>query len=121
MCGGIMELVLGEMPNFNEYENKSRTHWSKASRIKRNYTLYVKSEAKKQLKPMDKIRKITFIWKHPNKRRDFDNVEAGQKFIRDGLVSAGIVANDGWKHFPPRTLHKHEVNKDDPGVIVIIK
>lgn len=92
-----------------------------AAKIKDQQTNLVATLAKQQLKPMKVINKITFIWRHKNKRKDFDNVEASQKFVRDGLVKAGIVEGDGWKHFPPRTLHKHEIDPTNPGVLVIIK
>jgi len=84
-------------------------------------TVTVAWMAKAQLKPMDKVESITFIWHHPNKRKDFDNVEFSQKFVRDGLVQAGIIKNDNWTCLPPMTLHKHDVMPDKPGVTVIIE
>ena len=57
-----------------------------------------------------------------NKRKDFDNVEFGVKWIKDGMVQAGVIANDGWAHFPPRTLHEHDVSCCScPGVEVCIE
>lgn len=41
---------------------------------------------------------FTFCWTERNKRRDPDNIAAGgRKLILDGLVTAGVLANDGWE------------------------
>jgi len=116
-----MILNLPELVDLNTYINAERTNRYIAAAIKKNMTHMVAAEAKAQLKPIPQISKITFIWRHRDKRKDFDNVEGSQKFIRDGLVQAKIISNDGWQHFPPRTLHKHEINKHNPGVTVLIK
>lgn len=34
------------------------------------------------------------LWVEENRRRDLDNVAFAKKFIQDGLVKAGILAND---------------------------
>ncbi len=42
---------------------------------------------------------IDWTWLERDKRRDPDNVAAGgRKLILDGLVKAGVLAGDGWKH-----------------------
>ena len=41
--------------------------------------------------------RLTFLWVEPNARRDKDNVAAGKKFVIDGLVTAKVLAADGWK------------------------
>ncbi len=117
-----MQLKLPELTDLNSYIRLERTNRIMAAKAKRDETFLVASECRIQKLPkLDKINKITFVWKHRNKRKDFDNVEFSQKFVRDGMVKAGVVPTDGWKHMPPRTLHKHEVDKDNPGVVVIIK
>lgn len=48
---------------------------------------------------------LRFDWVHLNERHDPDNVEAGQKFVWDGLkgppaqckAGRSVLANDGWK------------------------
>ncbi len=120
--GDTMELVLPELVDLNSYIRAERANRHMAAEMKNDQTELVQWECRRQHLPqLTKITKITFIWRHKNKRKDFDNVEFSQKFIRDGLVKAGIVPNDGWEHFPPRTLHKHEVDSKNPGVTVIIK
>lgn len=117
-----MELKLPELIDLNTYIQAERANRHIAAKMKDDQTELVAWECRRQKLPwLNKIEKITFIWRHKDKRKDFDNVEFSQKFIRDGLVKAGVIPNDGWKHFPPRTLHKHEVVPEDPGVTVIIK
>lgn len=116
-----MEIELPRLPTLNEYINIERGNRFEAAKLKREWTEAVAWNVKAQSVPrLKRITKFTIIWKHENKRKDFDNVEFAQKFIRDGLVMGGVVQNDGWKCFPPRTLHKHEIAKKE-GSLVIIK
>lgn len=41
---------------------------------------------------------LTIVHIEPNRRRDPDNIMAAQKFILDGMVQAGIIEDDGWRH-----------------------
>ena len=41
---------------------------------------------------------LTFEWFEADKRRDPDNFAAAKKFLLDGLVKAGVIQGDGWKH-----------------------
>lgn len=117
-----MELKLPELVDLNTYITAERSNKFRGAKIKREMTVLVAEACMVQKAPkMQHITRFTCIWRHKNRRKDFDNVEFAQKWIRDGMVMAGVIPNDGWKHFPPRTLHKHEVNPDDPGVTVLFK
>lgn len=116
-----MILKLPELTDLNTYINKERSNRYLAAKLKKQQTRLVAWEARRQIGKKIKINKITFIWKHKNRRRDMDNVEFSQKFIWDGLVEAGVIENDNWKNRPTMTKHKHEINKQDPGVVVLIK
>lgn len=116
-----MKLILPELPDLNTYINAERSNRYAAAKIKKEATHLVAWEAKRQLGKKIDINKITFIWNHKNRRKDMDNAEFSQKFIWDGLVEAGIIDNDNWPNRPNRTLHKHKVNKEEPGVVVLIK
>jgi hypothetical protein len=49
--------------------------------------------------PFERSVLLTFDWVEQDKRRDPDNVAAGgRKLILDGLVKAGVLSGDGWKH-----------------------
>ena len=50
-----------------------------------------------KLKPVVGMCAIRFLWYEPNKRRDYDNIRAGAKYLLDGLVDSGIIEDDGWR------------------------
>ena len=62
---------------------------------------------------------LRFRWREKNKRRDPDNFTAGIKFILDGLVTAGILQNDGWDQIEG-FKHLWALDKHTPGVDVEI-
>ena len=109
--------------DLNTYIDLERSHRRKGAEAKKVQTEAVAWEVKRQFKSLrlERINKVTFIWRHKDKRKDLDNVEFSQKFIWDGMVMAHLIPGDGWKHRPPRTLHKHEVDANNPGCTVIIK
>ena len=53
-------------------------------------------------------------------KRDKDNIIAGQKFVLDGLVAAGIIENDGWKQVG-NIFHYFEVDSENPRVEILIE
>ena len=74
-----------------------------------------------RLKPWDKGASgpaaISFIWRERSRRRDFDNIAAGAKFVLDGLVKAGVLGGDGWSHVWS-IEHLFQVDAKRPGVMV---
>lgn len=97
----------------NEIVEASKRHWGKYSSMKKTYTSLVALYAHK-LPKMDKV-DITITWICKNRRQDKDNITAGQKFILDGLVDAGVLENDGWAQIGDIT-HRFEVDKANPRV-----
>jgi Holliday junction resolvase RusA-like endonuclease len=64
---------------------------------------------------------VNFIieYREASRRRDPDNFAAAKKFILDGLVQAGVLADDGWDEvvgFDESWI----VDKEKPGVLVTI-
>lgn len=117
-----MELVLPELVDLNTYITAERSNRFRGAKIKKEMTRLVAEACMVQRVPrMARITSFSCIWRHRNHRKDFDNLEFGVKWIKDGLVEAGVIANDGWKHFPPRTVHDHVVDPEHPGVTVIIE
>jgi len=45
---------------------------------------------------------------------------AGQKFILDGLVQAGVLSNDGWKQIG-KVTHDFKIDRQNPRVEVELK
>ncbi|OAK70076.1 RusA family crossover junction endodeoxyribonuclease [Lederbergia galactosidilytica] len=110
--------IHGELPNLNEIIAVSKKHWSSYSRMKKTYTHLVKLHARN----LPKIEQADFeiTWYCKDRRQDKDNVIAGQKFIFDGLVDAGVLINDGWSQIGD-IKHTFEVDKKNPRVEVRIE
>lgn len=114
-------LNLSPLVSRNEYEQQIRRNKYIGGKIKKEQTECVAWECKAQkIKAFNLMMTVRFVWKHPNRRTDIDNVESGQKFVWDGLVLGGIIRNDTWKHRPTTTVHEHTVDKRNPGVEVIM-
>lgn len=121
--------IPGEFTQLNDYIRAERGHMIMGSKIKKSETnrvmqeiMFIKSKSamkfiKKELKKGPLA--ITFMWLCKNKRKDPDNISFAQKFILDGLVGGGVLPDDGWKTIGSLT-HRFRVDKDDPGVIVLI-
>ena len=110
-----------ELPDLNTTLSESKRHWSKYSRLKREYTALVAALARRQLRPVVSGRvHLSFVWYCRNRRKDPDNVCSAKKFIIDGLVTAGILANDGWQQVSSFS-DTFEIDPVNPRVEVIIK
>ena len=117
MVDVIKFTVQGELPTMNEIVEESKKHYMHYSKMKKTYTTLVKFCAMKLPKVESADFEIT--WYCKDKRKDKDNVIAGQKFIFDGLVEAGVLKNDGWKEVG-KVTHECLVDKGNPRVEVEI-
>jgi len=113
-------VIPGELPGLNEIIAISKEHWAKYAEEKHNCTEEIAYLAKSQIKRKYKKVDLTFIWYCKNRKRDKDNIIAGQKFILDGLVAAGVIENDGWEQIG-NISHFFSIDKENPRVEVIIK
>lgn len=112
--------ILGRLPGENEIIDAARGNKYKAAGLKKEYTEMVAWQAKSAKIPSFKKIDVTFTWYEPNRKRDKDNIMAGQKFIFDGLVTARIISNDGWNQVGD-VMHKFRVDQVNPRVEVEIK
>lgn len=71
-----------------------------------------------RLRPVPRVH-LRFIWREKHRRRNPDNVAAGKKLVIDGLVKAGILANDGWDEIASFTDEWHVGSP--AGVTVVIE
>lgn len=110
--------INGTLPTMNEIVEVSKKHWSGYSRMKKTYTSLVAWSAKS----VPKLQKVDVVitWYCKNKRQDKDNIMAGQKFIFDGLVTAGKLDNDGWGQIRSVT-HLFEVDKAYPRIEIELR
>lgn len=93
--------IASSFPCLNDYIHAIQRNRFAGNQMKRVYTDTVAKLAKMQLKPIENenmpvMLEYTFCEK--NRRRDKDNIAAfAMKVIQDGLVTSGILPNDGWK------------------------
>lgn len=113
----IIIIIPGELPGMNEIIAVSKKRYILYSQMKKQYTAVVSDAAEgyPQLESADFI----IHWFCKNNRKDKDNIIAGQKFIFDGLVHAGVLPNDGWKEIGDIT-HRLQVDKNNPRIEVEI-
>lgn len=113
--------VGGELPTLNEITKANRTNKFVGANLKKTYTNLVAWECKKQgVKAFNKKINVEIIWHCRNKRKDKDNIMAGQKFIFDGLQLAKVIRNDGWAEIGDIS-HKFIIDDEYLGAEVIME
>lgn len=114
-------VVKGVLPGLNEMTKANRSNRYQGNKQKKEATRLVSLSCRAcHLKKVSGIHDYTFIWYCKDKRRDKDNIMAGQKFIFDGLQEAGVIENDGWKEVGD-IKHIFRIDKASPRVEVLIE
>ena len=111
----------GRFPSLNEQIKADRNSSFIGNKLKKKYTSICAWSAK--AKCNDSFTKpvhVDFYWYEPNKKRDKDNIAFAKKYILDGLVSAGIIKNDGWAGVHSFS-DNFAVDKDNPRVEIEIR
>lgn len=65
---------------------------------------------------------VNIYWCEPDRRRDYDNIESGIKYILDALVQEHVIPNDSQRYingYQP-IFHTHGMDRDNPHIDVII-
>lgn len=70
--------------------------------------------------PFDNVVQVHIRFVEKNRCRDYDNIMAGQKFIMDALIKAGVIYNDSQAFVMPNTF-EFGVDKEYPRVEVKIE
>ena len=119
--------IPGPLPGMNEMlfaraagRTTGRKRRDRYQRMKHQWTKTVAELARCESLPAMTARAwISFAWVEKDRRRDPDNVAAARKFVLDGLVKAGVLANDGQKQISGflDTFHLAEDGRS-PGVLV---
>lgn len=112
--------IPGRLPGLNEIIDAAKQgngKYQPYALMKEKYTEMIAWIAKK-LPSYEKVA-LVITWYEPNSRRDPDNIMAGQKFILDALVQAGVIPNDSQKYIQG-ILHRFRVDKQNPRVEVEI-
>jgi Holliday junction resolvase RusA-like endonuclease len=111
--------IPGELPAMNEIIAAAKRSRYAYNDEKQAYTTLVATEARLQGVVRFERADIHCHWVCKNRRKDKDNVQAGIKFVLDGLVQAGVLPNDGWRNIGTIT-HSFAVDKDRPRVEITV-
>jgi len=114
--------IEGRLPGLNEMidaAKQGKGKYQPYSMMKQTYTDMVAWLAKKAGLPKYEKAYLIITWCEPDERRDPDNIMAGQKFILDGLVQAGVLPNDSQKYVRG-IVHRFKVDRKNPRVEVEI-
>jgi Holliday junction resolvase RusA-like endonuclease len=115
--------IPGPLPGLNELlgaAKSGRGRFNGYARLKKQWGDTVWALARSaRLERVEAPVGITFCWREPNRRRDIDNISAAAKLVLDGLVTAGVLDGDGWKHVTSIN-HLFQVDAARPGVTVFI-
>jgi len=107
------------LTDLNTYIQAERGNKFQAANIKKENTGIAFMYARR-LPPVKTKAKIIFTWYCANEKKDPDNISFAKKFILDGLVSAGVLENDGWKQIEGFE-DRFEVDKANPHIEVEIQ
>jgi hypothetical protein len=115
-----MKLIIpGRLPSLNDIIDAARGNKYEAAQQKKDSTDLVMWYAIQAKLPKMNYIDLTITWYEPNKKRDKDNVEAGVKFILDGLVSAGVIVKDNWRYIGD-IIHKVRLDRMKPRIEIEI-
>lgn len=114
----IKFIIKGDLPGLNEIISAAKKHHKAYAQMKRDNTGYIAW----QVQGFPKVNEVdvTITWYCRNKKKDKDNIMAGQKFIFDALVEVGVMSNDGWKNIREIT-HKFDIDKLKPRIEVELR
>lgn len=110
------------LPGLNEYiacMNKSRFRGNDLKKKTEEDIALCASIGLSYHRPYDCAVHLNIHFVESNCRRDYDNIQTGQKFILDALQSIGVIENDGQSYVLP-SQYAFSVDPDYPRVEVEI-
>lgn len=112
--------LAGEMTTLNDFiaaTNRNRYYGASIKKVETQRVMV----ACREIPPITcyPIR-LHLIWYRVNQKSDPDNIAFSVKFLLDGMQEAGILKQDSWKHVQS-IYHEFRLDKDNPGVEVIIE
>lgn len=126
MADELRFFVPAKFPSLNELIGAANHNRFDGGRMKKKYTGIAESCARRAAleegwTATDGPVTIEITWVEKDKRRDQDNVTAGQKYLLDGIVAAGVLRDDSQRYVPQPSVNKITHDKDAPGVWVVIR
>lgn len=114
-----------KVPTLNEYIKAERANRYIAAKLKADtqeeigWEILAAAPRCFSPKPIETVSDMTVVFILADKRKDYDNVMFGLKFIQDALVARGILHDDSPKWLnPPRVFFAYDAA--DPRIIVEI-
>lgn len=116
--------IPGRVPSLNEVLAMAKTQRGKYSPYNELKSAWTENTVmlaqNKRLVPMTGLVEAAFLICEPNERRDPDNFcSVVAKFVLDGLVKAGVIQGDGWKHLA-RLSYAWHCDPIRPGIRVML-
>lgn len=106
-------IIETSLPTLNQIIDANRTNIYAGAKQKKKYTgIVAKSCITQGVNKLETPINVKITWYCKNRRKDKDNIMAGQKFILDGLQKAGIIKNDGWNDIN-ELEHKFKLSTTD--------
>lgn len=109
-------VIKGKFATLNEHDGANRSNRFLGAKLKHEMTEMVAWQLKGK-PPITSPCTLHFTW-HYSSRADFDNIAFAKKYVQDGMVKAGILADDNQKHVLGFSDTFTKVDKGDEGVIV---
>ena len=92
-------IITNKLAGLNEYTLKCRTHYAVGAKFKKEQQEIVKNSIINQgLKSFNTPIFVKFKWIEPNRRRDYDNIAFGKKYIFDAFQELNLLKNDNWNY-----------------------
>ncbi|MBW4546956.1 MAG: DNA (cytosine-5-)-methyltransferase [Symplocastrum torsivum CPER-KK1] len=99
-------------PTLNEMIRTARGGWQASAKQKREWTELIASYCKEAYQFQGKIW-LEYVWRVKNLARDNNNIAAATKYIDDGLVEAGVIADDSLKYIQSPVCHWYVQSCED--------
>lgn len=90
-------VIESRLPGLNEYVKANRGNKYAGAKMKRE-TEDICQIFLRDLVPVSKPVKISFVWYEKTLRRDLDNIAFAKKFILDTMTRLGILQDDSPKY-----------------------
>lgn len=110
--------IQGRLAGLNEIIAENRKSIYAGAQQKKDTQFLIKLMAR-NLPALKEPVCIHYHWYEPNRKRDWDNIMAGQKFVQDALVESHKLKNDGWNNICGLE-HEFSVDEKNPRVEVTI-
>jgi hypothetical protein len=103
-------------PTLNEMIRTARGGWQASAKEKREWTELIASYCKGAYQFKGKIW-LKYVWRVKNLACDNNNIAVATKYIDDGLVEAGVMADDSLKYIQSPVCHWYVQSSEDTVIV----